>query len=95
MSSQRFLLGLLEKFAETVRHIFDVKRSDKSFFLINNKNNALDSVLKDELCVHIQFVLEHGRKSQTRELSTMKTVNLWDIIEISLSHGNDEGKRNE
>lgn len=81
------LNGLLEKVTATVKHIFDIKRSEKTFFLSNEQNTQLDNVLKNELCTNIQQMLEHGLKLQRKDLSQNKQMTLWKIIEASVDHG--------
>ena len=59
----------------------------QTFFLNNELNVQLDSLLKNDLCPAIQSLLEHGLKPSGRDLSSTKRIILWKIIEISVDHG--------
>jgi len=69
---------LLDTINDIIKRLFEIKRSDKTFFLNNESNLQLDSLLKNDLCTAIQNILEHGRKDQ-------KKSTLWKIIHISIS----------
>ncbi|CAF3397719.1 unnamed protein product [Rotaria sp. Silwood1] len=82
-----FLDGLLERVSSIVKRIFEIKRSGKTFFLTNENNIQFDTLLKNDLCITLQNILEHGLKSQRRDLPLVKQINLWKIIETSIDHG--------
>ncbi|CAF3693909.1 unnamed protein product [Rotaria sp. Silwood1] len=69
---------LLERIIDIIKRLFEIKQSDKSFFLNNENNLQLDSLLKNDFCTAIQNILEHGRKD-------FKKITLWKIIELSIS----------
>ncbi|CAF3097950.1 unnamed protein product [Rotaria socialis] len=69
---------LLETIVDIIKRLFEIKQSEKSFFLNNENNLQLDSLLKNEFCTAIQNILEHGRKD-------FKKITLWKIIEMSMS----------
>ncbi|CAF4530174.1 unnamed protein product, partial [Rotaria magnacalcarata] len=58
-----------------------------TFFLSNDNNSRLDTLLKNDLCTILQDILEHGLKPQRKDLPVVKQMNLWKIIETSLEHG--------
>lgn len=59
----------------------------QTFFLVNENNSQLDTLLKNDLCTVLQDILEHGLTSQRKDVSSAKQVNLWKIIEKSIDHG--------
>ncbi|CAF1302728.1 unnamed protein product [Rotaria sordida] len=69
---------LLETIIDIIKRLFEIKQSDKSFFLNNENNLQLDSLLKNDFCTIIQNILEHGRKD-------LKKITLWKIIEMSMN----------
>ncbi|CAF1663103.1 unnamed protein product [Rotaria magnacalcarata] len=69
---------LLETIVDIIKRLFEIKQSGKSFFLNNENNLQLDSLLKNEFCTAMQNILEHGRKD-------FKKITLWKIIEMSMS----------
>ncbi|CAF3670531.1 unnamed protein product [Rotaria sordida] len=72
---------LLETIIDIIKRLFEIKQSDKSFFLNNENNLQLDSLLKNDFCTIIQNILEHGRKD-------LKKITLWKIIEMSMNSNN-------
>ncbi|CAF1531885.1 unnamed protein product [Rotaria magnacalcarata] len=79
--------GLLERISIVIKRVFEIKRSEKTFFLSNDNNSRLDTLLKNDLCTILQDILEHGLKPQRKDLPVVKQMNLWKIIETSLEHG--------
>ncbi|CAF1224565.1 unnamed protein product [Adineta steineri] len=69
--------NIVETITDIVKRLFEIKQSDKTFFLDNEQNLQLDCLLKNDLCSAIQTILEHGRKD-------LKKTNLWKIIESSI-----------
>ncbi|CAF2797259.1 unnamed protein product [Rotaria sp. Silwood2] len=76
--NKSILDDILERIIDIIKRLFEIKQSDKLFFLNNENNLQLDSLLKTDFCTVIQNILEHGRKD-------FKKITLWKIIELSIS----------
>ncbi len=52
----------------------------------------MDKLLKNELCVTLQAVLEHGLIFH-KDLPLAKQTTVWKIIEATIDHGKEEEKK--
>ncbi|CAF3192320.1 unnamed protein product [Rotaria sp. Silwood2] len=57
--NKSILDDILERIIDIIKRLFEIKQSDKSFFLNNENNLQLDSLLKTDFCTVIQNILEH------------------------------------